>query len=355
MKIKLQKYITFFLILNSFGLYAQSNTVIDFDIAEGRKKLEGIESYSSFLEFKNTYRDIKAYYSSFEIEERERENKIAYLKIMNEGEILHEFSDFDLNGKFETWKKYKNGLVASQFKLDEKEKIIIEETVFNENGTIAQVKIDEKKSGYFTEVNIYKTGKIVKTMKDLNGDGLFEEVYYYEIDPDLSAEEKKIFMQVKKISTKDKIYYAGFYSVKENAKMQEDLTNAVFEMVKGFCINKKEDIASYKEMLERKEENGERSDSFINRFEFFNAVLAHHKIKLEKGGEKIYVLSGNLFIKAGKLSLYFRLVGPQPLKTAFSGSIIIAEKDFNEQLAATRIYEELKKFIVLGDEMAKSQ
>jgi len=351
----MKKYFCIYLLFLSAGFFpliAEEGSKVDFDTAEGRKKLEGFNNFSTILEFKNTHRDITSYFSEYEIEEKERENKVSYIKISNDNEILYEFSDFDLNGKFERWKRYENGLVISEFRLDEKDKLIIEETVFNTDGSIAEVRVDEKKAGYFTELNIYKTGKIVKTLKDFNGDGLFEEVYYYELDPEIAAKEKKVKLKKKKVSPDAKIFFTGFYSMQKKAELDERLSDTVFEAVKDYCVNEKKDIMAYKLVLESREES---KDGFINRFELLDVVMNYHKIDIEKSDERYYILMGSVFVKSGKLFLFYRLVGPKPLQKPFSGSIQIAEKDFTAEEAAFTILEDLKKVVTFGKEIAQNQ
>ncbi|MDH5718044.1 MAG: hypothetical protein OEZ22_10445 [Spirochaetia bacterium] len=324
-------------------------SIVDFDMAEGRKKIGGLEDFSSELIFSNTYRDIKSNFQDFDVEEQEKDGDVTLIRFKKGFEIRHEFLDFDQNGKYETWKKFKDGLVESEYRMDEKEKIILEETLFDKEGSIKEVRIDENKKGYFSELNFYDQGKITKTVKDLNGDSLFEEEYLYYIGTEQKERIAKMQITSQKLTGKNKVFFAGFYHVKEKTTLDEKLTDATFNTMTEYFSNTKKDIETYKNKLKEGKSIDIEND-FPNRFDFFNAIANVHKINLAEESKKNYILLGNIYERSGKVSIYFRLIGPEPVKIQKAGSIHFAGRDFSSEEAASQIREKLVPFISIQTE-----
>ena len=122
---------------------ALEKTGIDYDMSKGSKPIKPLHDYKSKLRFEATPEGVKSHFSDLEVEEQKNKDKVMILRLTQNKIVKHEFVDFDLSGRFESWKVYELGFVASEARLDEAKGLTLEKTVYDQNGNILQVLRDD--------------------------------------------------------------------------------------------------------------------------------------------------------------------------------------------------------------------
>lgn len=316
-----------------------AGTKVDFNITSGKLKVEPVHDYSSRLKFTPDYEGVTSHLSGFQEKKSESGGAIIILKLTRNGQTVHEFNDYDLNGKFEVWRFFSGDVLKYENKLDEKN-LILERTVFKADGSINEVLIDQKNEGFFSERNIYTNNKIIETHKDRDGDGLFEKRIVYIFDNSAIPDIMKNRRELNKPELNDaaRIHVAGIFKAGERLEISEKLTAGVINAL-GSRAGRSSIARS---RIYMKQLDGRVSSDFYhlpNRFQIYDIV------KDENPGFSGYVLYGKLVESGARTTVHYRLVGPDALNQILTGIAENATASFNSVLTAQKIADHIKSEI----------
>lgn len=287
-----------------------SQTIVDYDMAIGKKPISQFANFSSRLNFTPNKKGIEKYFSNY----RQTENRPNFLKFENSG-ATEEFVDLDLTELFETWRHFEKGNLIFEAKIHENKEVIQEKSFYGEDGQILYVWIDRKLNGLFDEIHFYHNKRIFKTLRDENQDGLFEtELVFF-----LPGQEKANWLSQEKAIPTPKfpanalLYFVGIYETQKEIVPATNIEKAI-ETAFPILVNQKNFV--FTELAKKKQQP--------NRLNLFAAAKKALPNKIPPG----YLLYGEVFEGAGRLQINIKIYGPEAKDLFFTKHFVYSSREF---------------------------
>ncbi len=317
---------------------AQAIMEVDFDIAAGKKPLPIAVDYDSKFTFPIEREQIKRHFSAFTDESPNPESKSGLLRLRHNTEVF-EFQDSDGNGLIDTWRRYLNGYLEFEAKLNENRKIIAQKTWFQSDGLVAEVWLDTKNRGTFNEIHTYRNGKITKTLRDENEDGLHEiEIIYIIADAKpIEAGVVTAELQRNRLPESEPLVFAGIFNTDDQPQFDAELTQALAGKLSEYLAGNYSQSESIADHL-RRHTNKRQNRRLYHRFEIFRSVAEILARKDYRG----YILTGEIYRSPARTVLQLRIIGPDAKSLFYTASLEYSTRDFTNEKAANDIAKLLK-------------